>query len=256
MRHPDDDGTSGPTRADSAEAARTSRRRKQTVVGVVGLAAMLGTGAFVLTDQLTANDAPPSSDTGALESHLPAGQGPENGGSAASSSAAPNSGSSRSAVGAASSAVVATSAKPKTPADRARAAKAAGVQAARNGAGIRRPLPPQNGTIVAADALTVSNSGSHKHDGSTLRIVSARQDLTGYRELAWVADKGTAVGDADCSQKFRFSADTAAKEKPTLLVCWRTSAERSVYTVMVDPSGRPSKQDSVAALDKRWAELG
>jgi hypothetical protein len=39
-------------------------------------------------------------------------------------------------------------------------------------------------------------------------------------------------------------------------VCWRTSTAKSVYTVTVDLGGHPSKQDSVAALAKRWNAMG
>jgi hypothetical protein len=41
-----------------------------------------------------------------------------------------------------------------------------------------------------------------------------------------------------------------------LLFCWRIGAIRSVCTIMVDRDGRPSRKDRVAAIDKRWNELG
>jgi hypothetical protein len=87
-------------------------------------------------------------------------------------------------------------------------------------------------------------------------VMSARKNLAGYRELGWVAGDGERVGSATCSQTFRFSAGMAPAEKPALLVCWRTSAGRSVYTVATNPGGRPSKQASVAAIDKQWKRLG
>jgi hypothetical protein len=102
---------------------------------------------------------------------------------------------------------------------------------------------------------TVSESGSLPVDRRTLRVVSARGDLTGSRELLWVADGGHPVGTARCSQKFRFAPSNEVTEKPTLLVCWRTSATRSVYTVAVNLDGRPSEKASVATIDKVWAEL-
>jgi hypothetical protein len=118
----------------------------------------------------------------------------------------------------------------------------------------RRVPPPvyPNASVVP----TVSESGSLPKDRRTLRVVSARGDLTGSKELLWVADGGHPVGNARCSQKFRFNAKSAVTEKPTLLICWRTSAIRSVYTVAVNLDGRPSEKASVATIDKVWAELG
>jgi hypothetical protein len=104
--------------------------------------------------------------------------------------------------------------------------------------------------------VTETNSGSLQKDRRTLRVVSANGDLTGQRELAWVAGKGEPAGDATCSQTVHFSNNAKPAKKPNLLICWKVSAARSVFTVMVDLNGRPSREDSVAALDKRWAQLG
>ena len=46
------------------------------------------------------------------------------------------------------------------------------------------------------------------------------------------------------------------QEKPTLMICWRTSADRSVYTIAVVRTGRPDAEDSVAALNRQWNKLG
>jgi hypothetical protein len=40
-----------------------------------------------------------------------------------------------------------------------------------------------------------------------------------------------------------------------MLVCWRTSARRSVVTVAVAEQGRPSSGDSVAVIQREWARL-
>jgi hypothetical protein len=127
--------------------------------------------------------------------------------------------------------------------------------AAKDGVKVQRPLPATTAAAAASD-LTVTDSGSLRADRGTLRVVSARGDLTGYKELAWVADDGDPVGPARCSQTFRFANNAKPARKPNLLVCWRTSAAKSVYTVMVDLDGHPSEQDSVAALAKRWAAMG
>ena len=121
--------------------------------------------------------------------------------------------------------------------------------------GPRKRVPPPVYPNASVEP-TVSESGSLPKDRRTLKVVSARGDLTGSHELLWVADGGHQVGSARCSQKFRFNAKSAVSEKPTLLICWRTSATRSVYTVAVNLDGRPSEKASVATIDKVWDELG
>ena len=89
-----------------------------------------------------------------------------------------------------------------------------------------------------------------------MRVVSARQDLTGYRELGWVTAEREQVGDGvQCTQRIQLSPDSPAKVRPTLLLCWRTSAARSAYTVAVDFKGKPSVQESVAEINKAWSKL-
>jgi hypothetical protein len=79
-------------------------------------------------------------------------------------------------------------------------------------------------------------------------------DLTGYRELAWVRE-GKPVGEATCTKTIAVSANVPPKEKPTLLICWRTSAQKSAYTVAVDFDTPPSEAKSVAELGKAWAAI-
>ncbi len=117
-------------------------------------------------------------------------------------------------------------------------------------------VPPKHPKPVAAADITVTASGSMPKDHHTLRVVSARSDLTGKRELAWVADAGQPVGDARCTQNFHIGPGAPARVRPTLLICWRTSAARSVYTVAVDVDHRPSAKASVEAIDRAWDELG
>ena len=230
------------------DTERFSRRRKQAAVGAVGLAAILGGGAFLVTDHLT-DSGTVTSDSGALApltlpaetSASPSVRPPS---SAPAASSAPAGKVSRSPS-------ASPGTEPQTARERIQAAREA---AAKNGVEVQRPLPAANSPVVRE--LRVTNSGSLKEDGRTLRVVSARGDLSGYKELAWVADGGEKVGAATCSQTFRFASNAEAERKPNLLICWRTSATASVYTVMVDLDGKPSKQDSVAALAKQWSRLG
>jgi hypothetical protein len=140
---------------------------------------------------------------------------------------------------------------PSTLSERVAAAKTANQRA---GTTVRRPLASAGGIVAVAGAVNVTESGSAK-SGSTLRVVSARHDLTGQRELAWVAEKGETVGSARCADRIRLSADAEIREHKTLLLCWRTSATKSVYTVAVKLGGRPSKQASVTEIDRVWSTL-
>jgi hypothetical protein len=121
--------------------------------------------------------------------------------------------------------------------------------AAKKGPGVLRPLP----SASAPGDVTTTTS---EQDGGTLKVVSARADLTGYRELGWVADPGEEVGSARCSDTIRLSVDAKPVKHPTLLICWRTSARKSVYTLAVKPKGKPSPKDSAAAIDRQWNRLG
>lgn len=219
-----------------AGGARRSRRRTQAVVGVAGLAAVLGGGAFVVTEAVTARTdriasgpaIPPT-----VVSRPPATSGtPSSGGWSRAA---------RSAAAAAQS-----------------PARAANIDAVRGSAArardnVKRAPAPQTLNALTAP-VTVTQTGSLKK-GAILRVVSARQDLTGLKELAWAADQGAPVGDARCTQRFRFVAGAPPAEKPSLLLCWRTSATKSVYTVAVAATGRPPAATSVAAIDARWTTL-
>ena len=108
---------------------------------------------------------------------------------------------------------------------------------------------------TVSDQIRVSNSGTIKNDRRTLRVVSAYGDLTGKRELAWVADAGHVVGAARCTQNFKFNAEARAGVRPTMLLCWRTSATKSVYVILVDLDHKPSESTAVSAINQAWAKL-
>jgi hypothetical protein len=120
------------------------------------------------------------------------------------------------------------------------------------------PADSPTTTTIDIDGITatVTTSGSMPQLHHTLRVVSARANLTGRRELAWAADTGHAVGDARCTQNFRFNPYSSARLRPTLLLCWRASAGKTVYTVAVDVDHRPSERASVAVIDRAWKSLG
>jgi hypothetical protein len=89
-----------------------------------------------------------------------------------------------------------------------------------------------------------------------MRIRTARYDLAGQYELAWAADDGERVGNARCTQNLRLAGAGVARERPTMLLCWHTSAGKSVITLATTRQGRPSKPTSAATVDEQWARLG
>jgi hypothetical protein len=229
----------------TSAASRRTRRTKLAAVGAAGLLAILGVGGAVyqLTDD---NDSGPA-EPGAMGVAVDASTAP--------APASP----SRSAAGRVKPKAAAAAPTPsptpspvhrKTDAERKKAMVGKAAAEARNL--VKQPLPPAGGTAASVSNVTVTRTGK---PGNSLKVVSAGQDLTGYRELAWVADEGEAVGDARCTSTIRLSNAAEPRERPTLLLCWRTSATKSVYTVAVDSKGRPSKKASVAAIDERWAKL-
>jgi hypothetical protein len=113
---------------------------------------------------------------------------------------------------------------------------------------------PQMGP-AATEPIQVEEEGSVRENGKMLRVVSAKQDLSDHHELGWVAGTGKPVGKALCSQKVKLSNESEARTRPTMLICWRVSPERSVYTVLVDIKKKPSAQESVKKINEVWAEM-
>jgi hypothetical protein len=101
---------------------------------------------------------------------------------------------------------------------------------------------------------TVSTYGPD--NGQSMRVTSARGDLTGQREMALVGDEGRPVGEARCTQTFRFSPDLPPSKKPTMLLCWRITKSKSVYVITTKPNGTPSEPETVTMLNKEWSKLG
>jgi hypothetical protein len=230
-------------RGEYQSQVRRSGRRRKAVIGVTGLAAVLGVGAFVITDRVT--DHSSTRDVAAISAPQPA---------AVTSPASPPTSPGHTPSPSASASV--------TPADATRAEPdpevsreivAARSRAAADGVPLLRGLTSK--ALGSVSDVRVTSSGSPQAVGGTLKVVSARGDLTGYQEMAWVGDQGEAVGDARCSQQFRLSNDVEATKRPTLLVCWHTSATKSVYTVALSLKSPPSRKASVAAIDKAWAKL-
>ncbi|MFG1607126.1 hypothetical protein [Actinoplanes sp. NPDC049265] len=232
-------------------ADRMSRRRKRSLA-VAGLAVVLGGGAIAAT-QWTGNDDPAvpvelaapataASDSTDGPVDATASPSPSEGSAPAHTPASPSSKS--------------PEPSPSLPKDAAQRIAEARAAAAKEGVPVKPAIPAPTSPELPDEAITVRDSGSLQKDKATMRLVSARGDLTGQRELAMVADDGEKFGNSRCSQTISVVNEAKPQRKPTLLICWRTSAKKSVYTVAVDLDGDPSEQKSVAAIDTEWKRLG
>jgi len=243
----DDDGV-----YQSSANHEQSRKRRLAVAGVVALAALLGGGAYLITAKVTDGQHTDAGDTGALVPMVT----PASGGTTGTATDEPATASPKPTISTKQAVKQSLSPSPSTVPTASMSVeeqiKAARELAAREGHPLQRALTPAPG-VVAAEAVQERNEA--RPNGS-LRIVTARSDLTGQRELLWAADKGKRYGDATCTQNFKFSNNNKPTVRPTLLLCWRTSDRKSVATVLVDRSGKPSTAESARIIAEEWAKLG
>jgi hypothetical protein len=112
------------------------------------------------------------------------------------------------------------------------------------------PQPAAPGMSIASGPVTVSTETGT--DGSAIRVVAARYDLTGK----WSpADRGHAVGDARCTQDLVIGVDPTPRTYPNVVMCWKTGPARSVVTVAISDRGKPLDASSVDVLDRSWWAL-
>jgi hypothetical protein len=91
--------------------------------------------------------------------------------------------------------------------------------------------------------------------GRTVRVVAARSDLTGKVDLTMTVDHGQAVGDDFCTQNVRLVANGPVGIRSTVALCWHTSADLTVYTLLVDPKHNVTTAESAKALDEVWDQI-
>jgi hypothetical protein len=123
----------------------------------------------------------------------------------------------------------------------------------KEGVEVKRPVTPQ--VAQTASNIEVITMGSLK-EGGIVRIMSAREDLTGQRELAYVAGGVENFRGVPCSQTFQFTTQARPAKKDNLLMCWHTTAEKSVVAIVVDSKGHPSRDKAVAAIERKWRSMG
>lgn len=228
---PGDDGVYAST-----TGRRLSRRRTRAAVGAAGLAAVLGVGAYLVTSMIDNDEPTVAQQKGAVEPVVVASS-PATEPKVSASAAAP-----------ASAAAASMSPELRKKVDAAR------EKLAEQGDGVEIQHPAAPRTTANANDVNVTTQGSLK-EGGIVRMITAREDLTGQRELAWVAGGVALHRDVPCSQTFQFSTNPAAM-KPNLLICWRTSTEKSVVAIVVDPKGQPSRDKAVDALEEKWRTMG
>ena len=180
-----------------------NKRRKQILAGAVGLAAVLGGGAYVVTSQLAArDDTSVVRDAGALAPVVP--ESPEPVESSPSPVPAPStSASAASSEKPAEPTKAAATTKPSPTKDKATVRKeidAARAAAASDGFPVQRPLTAKKPVPAEAISTRTETTGE-----GTIRITTAKADLSGQSTQLLAADDGMAVGDARCTQKIRFT---------------------------------------------------
>ncbi|WP_430779991.1 hypothetical protein [Actinoplanes sp. G11-F43] len=215
-------------------AARPRNTRKRVTAGVAGLAALLGGGAYLTTSAIMDADKPAPSETvnQAVRISEPLDQKPGD----TTPSPVPTTDASGSPL-------------PQKVVDEIKEARR---KMAESGVKVQRPFREQS--VEDTDDVKRTTKGSLK-EGGIVRIVTARKDLTGQSELAYVAGGIKKHGDASCSQTFQFSSNPTPAKRKNLLMCWRTTDAKSVLAIVVDPKGKPSRDKAVAALEKSWSAM-
>jgi hypothetical protein len=109
-------------------------------------------------------------------------------------------------------------------------------------------------SAAVGGATVIGKQYGSAKDRKTIRVVAARADHTGKLELAWAADKGTKQGDARCTNNLKLTAASAAKVRPTMLLCWRTSETFSAYSIVIDFDHAPKADEAVKVIDDIWGK--
>ncbi|GIF03683.1 hypothetical protein [Actinoplanes siamensis] len=221
--------------------ADPAHRPRRAILGIAGLASVLGAGACQTSGPTTGPGPAPATSAAAQQA-----PGRAQGVPAPGTSVAP-----QQAPGRQLGPVVPAPGASRSTAERLAEARGANR---RLGTTVRRPREKAPVDVDPSKVRRVER-GSVQKDRRLTRVVSSRQDLSGYAELAWIADEGEPYGNARCSRNIQMS-DAPPRERPTLMMCWRLTPDKSVYAITVDLRRRPTARDTVAALDREWARMG
>ena len=114
----------------------------------------------------------------------------------------------------------------------------------------------QQAETAAPGATVTGRSYGSPRLHRQIRVVAGRADLAGKLEFVWAGDAGQPVssplGAARCTQSLRLTPHSPITVRPTMLMCWRTAALLSAYSIVIDFDHQPSLTDGVTALDAAW----
>jgi hypothetical protein len=249
-----------PEREDLTPERRTTRTRR-TLVVATGAATVLAGGTFLVAQTRDASqESLPGPQSLAVASETAGETAPTpvtSEGSIPSTASEPTRASSPAEIGESKAGGSGTG---DNPAPKERSAKEvreeidkARAKAKADGFDIQRPLKAKSGSTKAEEAVS---QWTESIKNGTVRVTTARHDLTDSSALLPAGNRGKSVGDGvKCTNKVRFTQDAPATERPTLLVCWRTSSKRSVVTMMATPQGVPSAAPNISIINREWAKL-
>ncbi|MDI6101611.1 hypothetical protein QLQ12_23605 [Actinoplanes sp. NEAU-A12] len=223
----------------AANPQRSAQRRKQAAVGVAGAVAVLAGAGFLVT-QLMNEQQPSLPEPAALAPRT----APVTGESTPEETEPPVT---RTPKIMKQAAPVERSPAPSVAVSREASPDPGQVLASAAAGGLRERLGLGGGARVTERTEILG-------DGS-IRIMSARRDMSGERPLTLAADDGEPAGDGvRCTSEIRHEADVPSAAPATLL-CWRTSASRSVITVASASEDDSLTAESVEVITREWARL-
>ncbi|MFC7527654.1 hypothetical protein [Actinoplanes sp. GCM10030250] len=228
---------------------RTRWSRGRIATGTAGLAAILGVGAYLVTDNVVNNEQNTAGQE--VRQIAPVATDPA---TPAATDASPTPSAQPSSAGSSSPVPTADASGSPLPSEVVEEIREARRKMAEDGVPIKPPVVPK-AAAAAAPPVEMTTKGSLK-EGGIIRTLTARGDLTGQRELAYVAGGVKEYRGVSCSQTFQFSTNPKPEKKDNLVMCWRTSAKKSVAVMVVDPKGKPSKDKAVDAIEKNWRSMG
>ncbi|BEL12327.1 hypothetical protein Q0Z83_105180 [Actinoplanes sichuanensis] len=125
------------------------------------------------------------------------------------------------------------------------------ASAAADGHPLTRPVEARPGAIQGEIDDRVEQI-----ENGTVRITTARFDLTGHPPALVAGDRGKAVGGGvRCTDTVRFAQGQPAIKRPTVLLCWRFSKTRSLVTMMATPKSEPTLSQSMEIFRREWKKL-
>ena len=118
----------------------------------------------------------------------------------------------------------------------------------------RRPEWQQQAKQAVRGAVFAAQTYGTPGSFNIVRVVAARTDLTGALEMTWAGDAGTKVGPVSCTNNIRLTTQQVPKIRPTVMLCWRTSASLSVYVLVIDPKATTPvpNTDAAATVQSVW----